>query len=93
MTLNIKHRNNIIISAVIFILMGLFPPWTYTIDAESVHSMKPAGYAFIALPPNPEGDAPAYGVKIDFSRLFIQWLILAATTSLVIFMSNTRKNK
>jgi hypothetical protein len=80
MTLNLKQIRILIAAGVIFIAMGTFPPWTYTLDLESVHREKPAGYALIVSPPPPEKDAPAYGVQIDFSRLLIQWLILVAAT-------------
>jgi hypothetical protein len=41
----------------VFILACLFPPWLYTFDLNGRgggHSRKPAGYYFIATPPQPE---------------------------------------
>jgi hypothetical protein len=80
---------------VVFILTGLFPPWQYTTDKDSVnghdfippgqgvHSRKPAGYSLIFSPPaNPDGSA-GNGVQIDFGRLFLEWAVLAAITSMV----------
>jgi hypothetical protein len=51
--------------------MGLFPPWTYTLDAESIHREKPAGYTLIIALPAPEARAAAFGVRLDISRLFV----------------------
>lgn len=90
MILNDKQRKIVIVGVVLFILMGLFPPWTYTLDAQSIHREKPAGYALIISPPGPEKNAPAFGVKIDISRLIVQWLVLAATTGLGVFMTRTQ---
>lgn len=93
MTLNRKQLGIVIASAVVFIAMGLYPPWTYTVDyAESssigggssrsseVHSKKPAGYALIVAPPTPEQEGARFGVRLDISRLVVQWIVLAAAT-------------
>lgn len=90
MNLNGRQRGIVVIGVVLFVLMGLFPPWTYTRYAQSIHSEKPAGYALIISPPGPEKDAPAFGVKIDVSRLIVQWLVLAAATGLGVFTTKTK---
>jgi hypothetical protein len=52
------------------------------------HSRKPAGYALIFYPPKPQADYAAFGVKIDFGRLFLEWAALAAVTGIVwVFIS------
>jgi len=90
MNLNVKQRIIAIVGVVLFVLMGLIPPWTYTFDARSIHSEKPAGYALIISPPVPEKDGLAFGVKIDISQLIIQWLVLAAVTGLGVFITRTQ---
>ena len=80
MTLNPKQLKVVIASAVIFIAMGLYPPWIYTLDATSIHREKPAGYALIIAPPTPEKNEPVFGVRLDISRLLVQWLVLGAAT-------------
>ena len=87
MTLNAKQLRILIASTIIFIAMGLFPPWTYTLDAQSIHREKPAGYALIIAPPAPEKDAPAFGVRLDVSRLLVQWLVLVAATWVAILLA------
>ena len=57
MNLNGKQRKIVIVGVVLFVLMGLIPPWTYTLDAQSIHREKPAGYALIISSPGPEKNA------------------------------------
>lgn len=90
MILNDKQRKIVIVGVVLFVLMGLFPPWTYTLDLQSIHREKPAGYALIVSPPEPERGSPAFGVTIDISRLIVQWFVLAAATGLGVFMTRTQ---
>ena len=86
----------IITALVVFILTGLFPPWQYTTDKDSVnggkegfgfvppsqgvHSRKPAGYSLLFSPPTNPDGSAGNGVQIDFGRLFIEWAVLAAIT-------------
>ncbi len=78
MMLNQLQRKIVIAATAIFIVMDLFPPWTYTLKFQSFYHEKPAGYTLILDPPRPEVDSIGYGVRIDLSRLFLQWLILVA---------------
>ena len=76
------------IVAALFLLLAtiLFPPWQYTADRngeDGYHSRKPAGYALIFNPPKPQSDYSAFGVKIDFGRLSLEWAALAAVTGIV----------
>src|SRR5882672_10473622 len=75
------------------VAMGLLPPWKYTsdfkIDDFSDHSERAAGYAPLWNPPalarNPILDHPtnhryAYlgsGIRLDMTRLAVQWIVLA----------------
>lgn len=93
MTVNPNQLRILIAAGMIFVAMGLFPPWTYTLDATSIHREKPAGYALIVSPPNPENDAPAFGVRLDISRLLIQWLILAAAAGGLLLLARESDSK
>jgi hypothetical protein len=89
-------KTKLIITALaVFILTGIFPPWQYITDKDSVsghqyappsqgvHSRKPAGYSWLFAPPvNPDGSA-GNGVQIDFGRVFLEWAVLAAITGMV----------
>jgi hypothetical protein len=84
MHLNSLQRKIVIASAIIFVAMGLYPPWTYTLDSKSglheTHSAKPAGYSLIVAPPAPERTSSAFGVRLDLVRLLVQWLVLGVAT-------------
>jgi len=80
----------LIMSTVIFIVMGLFPPWTYTHDNRSMHIEKPAGYGFIMEPPEPEESNYRYGIKVDTSRLAIQWLMLIVLSGSALILTKKR---
>ncbi len=85
-----KQIRLIIVSVTVFVLIGLFPPWVYTLDTANMHTEKPAGFALIVKPPTPERDAPAFGVRLDMSRLFVEWLILAASASLGLLLTKRK---
>lgn len=93
MILNDKQQKIVIIGVVLFVLMGLIPPWTYTLETQAIHRAKPAGYALIISPPDPEKNAAAFGVRIDISRLIIQWLVLTAATSLGAYITRSNDKK
>lgn len=77
-----SHSQKIILAvgttAIVF--MGLFPPWSYTLDYKSAKRTRPAGYSIIFAPPSPEQESPIYGVQIDTRRLLVQWIIVLAGT-------------
>ena len=93
MTINSKQLKILILSIALFIVIGLYPPWIYTFNAKSIHSEKPAEYALIIEPPEPEDyNNVRYGVRMDISRLVVQWLILcAATTGAMLLTREKRK--
>lgn len=64
--------------AVVFVLIGLFPPWLYTYDVTATHSRSNAGCSFILSPPLPRGNNNDYGIQIDMSRLLIEWACVLA---------------
>lgn len=82
MRLNTKQLRIVLVSIAIFIAMGLYPPWIHTLNLRE----KPAGYALIFSPPKPEKDSLSFGVRLDMSRLFVQWLALlsAAVGAMII---------
>lgn len=91
MNLNDKQQKIVVVGVVLFVLMGLIPPWTYTLHTQAIQREKPAGYALIISPPEPEREnAAAFGVRIDISRLIIQWLVMAAATGLGVFISKAK---
>ena len=99
-SLNPRQQKVAWAGASLFLLMCTFPPWVYTFGAPvktvgSIHSEKPAGYGFLFIPPKPEQKAVTFGVKLDFARLFIQWVLLTSFTSigLILTRTKTRQNE
>ena len=87
----------ILIGIGLIILTALFPPWVYTVEGgrtggPAIHSEKPAGYGFIFLPPLPESKNPAYGIRIAFGRMFLQWFLVAAICAAIIMYLHIEKN-
>ena len=79
MKFNSKQKTILIIGIVIILLMGAILPWNYTYKSSSTYREIPAGYYFIFISPPTRR---AHGIKIDISRLAIQWIItIAATTA------------
>ena len=77
----------------VFVLMGLFPPWLYTYNATIrspvygsflTGSQKIAGYYFLFAPPDPAGES-GHGISLDITRLFVQWVIVIALTGGLIY--------
>jgi len=64
----------------LFVLMGLFPPWLYTLDVTGHHWNKDAGYAIIFSPSNPSPHGDYVGIRVDTQRLLIQWVCVATMT-------------
>ncbi len=83
-----RAMRRILISAVIiFCLIGLFPPWIYTVNPPGTGQItNPAGYSVLFSPPPPEKSGPRYGVEIDLPRLLIQWAILIVAIGGYIFL-------
>ena len=64
---------------VMFLVAGLYPPWKKVFDARGVHLEEPAGYSFLFMPPEDNRIEHRYlaSVKVDLTRLGIQWTMLA----------------
>jgi hypothetical protein len=81
---------------IIVVLMGLFPPWNYTFISPRGgygQSERSAGYHPIFYPPPPEVENwPVYGVRIDFVRLLIQWIIVGLLTGGLVLFLRERKS-
>ncbi|WP_286822555.1 hypothetical protein [Desulfobacter sp. UBA2225] len=92
MSLNRNQRNVIIAGISIIVLMGIFPPWVNTFSVNGVYSEESAGYDFIASPP-PKKNNCRYGIKIDTSRLLIQWVVAIAASGLGILLTARQPNE
>lgn len=62
---------------VLFLLTCLFPPWQQTYDSNGTkggHAAVSVGLQFILTPPAPSRNDSAYGVRLDFTTLFVEWI-------------------
>ena len=80
------------LGAVVAIAMGLIPPWSHTFDFQSTSQSKPAGYSLILSPPQPERKSPYFGVRLDSSRLVLQWVVVAIATGVGLALLHRREN-
>ena len=67
------QRKIVLVGIVLFILMGLIPPWKEG-NAQYDH---PLGYRLIVAPPELPNYLGQHNGRIDFGRLILQWILLA----------------
>ena len=91
MVLNDKQRTVLIAGIAVFILMGLFPPWTLTVENDMFKAERPGHYGFIAVPPAPPNDR--LGLKLNFSRLAVQWIMVVMATGVGVFLTSNRSKQ
>lgn len=92
MKFNSKQKTILIIGIVVILLMGTILPWNYTYKSSSTYSEAPAGYYFITSPPPRRMKSFSHGIKIDVSRLIIQWIITIAATSAGVMLTAKKKD-
>jgi len=77
-----------------FVLIGLYPPWMVRIDVPyRMHVGQNAGYHLIVSPPAPDRNQPfgdRASVQLDWSRLMLEWVILAGVVGGVLAWQFTR---
>ena len=87
--MNSRQKTALWIGIIIIVIMGIYPPWEYTFGKEYVPKITlPGGYWPIYGPPKPEGA----GTEIDFSRLLIQWIMVALVTGGTIVTLKDKKS-
>jgi hypothetical protein len=93
MRINTTQRVIILSGMAVIVLMGLYPPWTYTFKSSITYSEQPAGYGFIASPPRTIADSLMHGAKMDMSRLLIQWAVTIAASCAGVLVTAKRKDE
>ena len=90
--MNGKQKICLWIGIAVIVLMSLFPPWLYT-QARITEVQTNAGYHFLLTPPQPQGEV-GYGIHLDMSRLFVQWIvIIAIAAGLIVSFQEKEKGK
>lgn len=77
----------LIAGLVVMILLGLFPPWLYTLDTAEKPRWESAGYSLLFFPPcivgttqegvSVEELSRKLRVKLNGLRLLLQWAVVA----------------
>ena len=83
--INEKQKAILVVGIIIIILMGLFPPWVYTSHYGTTYSE----YSFIATQPEHRRSI----VKLDSSRLVLQWIVVLIAMGLGIFLTSTQNKE
>lgn len=88
--LNRRQTRAIVIGALVFVLVGLFPPWHHVYINEVGHERtEPAGFHVITQHPLPLASANWYTARISVGILALEWLaVIAATAALVRSLRN-----
>jgi hypothetical protein len=77
-----------------FVLIGMFPPWVVrTVYPDMTRVERNAGYHLLTFPPVPDPNqrfAFRASVQIDWSRLKLEWLILAGGIGVALAWQFTR---
>jgi hypothetical protein len=87
--MNKKQTIISIVGVVVIFIMGLLPPWTYYESDPTTHREMSAGYYFIFAPPAPD-DEGILGVKLDTSRLAVQWITVLFVMAACIYLTQDR---
>lgn len=93
--MNRKQKTVLWLGIIAFVLMGLFPPWFYSINVQGLKSRRNTGYKSILSAPEAIGEGrfqELIGANIDFSRLAVQWAMVAVITGgFIVSLKNSRK--
>ena len=87
-----NNRIILVVGVTIIVLMGIFPPWAETIrrNGEIITSGNSIGYSFLFDPPR--STKPYVGsVNLDWSRLGLQWALVAIAFGCAAWAVKTRQ--
>ena len=87
MKLNKKQKKIILFGAILFILIGIFPPWSSIYKSNNLDSKHPVGYGLIFAPH--QKVTSTYSLEIDARRLTVQWIIVLVATGVGVFLTST----
>lgn len=86
LTLNRRQTRALVTGIFGCIIMGLFPPWEQLFINELGHWYdRPAGFGFILSPPDLLNTPNYLGATLNWTQLFIQWMIGGAVTLICIW--------
>ena len=68
------------------VLTGLYPPWMQTFYRARM--TRPTGYSLLFTPAHVSGG----GVEVDWSRLLLQWILIAVVFGAIVWVLGRKKN-
>ncbi len=84
--MNCKQKICLWLGICLIVLIGLFPPW---VRGGTLLTPNDAGYHFIFTPPKVRSMECS---RIDISRLFVQWVMVASITGGLVTTLKDKKN-
>jgi hypothetical protein len=83
--MNKKQKIVLMIGIIVFLLIGIFPPWVLISSPENSARLEGAiGYSFIIFSPN-------HGwCRIDISRLMVEWITMVVVMGGLILLFNDK---
>lgn len=86
-----KYQKMILLTAIIlFLLCTLYPPWKALTNAPDYDVSQAIGYGPLFSPPNSPLGYDSY-VVINYSRLFLQWALLAIIAWVSVMSAGKRR--
>lgn len=74
-----ETRRTILATALLIVaLMAVIPPWVLKVESNGQRVVRPAGYSIIFDPPEQKRPNNGWSLQIDFSTLFMEWVVVAA---------------
>jgi hypothetical protein len=90
--MNQKQKICLWLGIIVFVLMGIFPPWTLPVNYHGAKLQRNCGYKCILTPPEISLEEASVATSIDFSRLCVQWAMVAVVTGGLLVTLKDKKN-
>jgi hypothetical protein len=93
--MNKRQKVVILAGLFVFVLAGLFPPWSFQIRFSGRMQAGSLGLSLLFSPP----DAPMPSLRgmtaitLDSSRLFVEWIVIVVVTCTCLWMAKVKKEK
>lgn len=88
------QRTVILGGLILFLLMGLYPPWREVLNyGQGQIISQSVSYASIFNPPELKKTYKPYSIEIDWSRLVIEWICVVVFTIGIVFLVGSRPKK
>jgi hypothetical protein len=97
--MNLKQKICLWLGIITIVLMGVFPPWVLIVRGGGMVLKQNEGYKFILTPAERKTkESSSYSgallmSNIDFSRLGVQWALVAVVTGGLLITFKDKKQK